>query len=119
MYYLKNLYLQRLFVTKENVLKPVKANSLNFIHKGKLLNLKYLFVLCVCARSEFLPFLFSFSKPNLAAAAAAAAFQLLSLPPPPPPSLPPSELHAATHNRRFLTNYSQNNKNHITRKSFT
>jgi hypothetical protein len=75
MYYLKNLYLQRLFVSKENVLEPVKANSLNFIHKGKLLNLKYLFVLC--ARSEFLPFLFSFSKPNLAAAAA-AAFQLPS-----------------------------------------
>jgi hypothetical protein len=79
MYYLKNLYLQRLFVSKENVLEPVKANSLNFIHKGKLLNLKYLFVLCVCARSEFLPFLFSFSKPNLAAAAA-AAFQLPSTP---------------------------------------
>jgi hypothetical protein len=71
--------LQRLLFSEEKDLKPVKANSLNFIHKGKLLNLKYLFVLCVCARSEFLPFLFSFSKPNLAAAAA-AAFQLPSTP---------------------------------------
>jgi hypothetical protein len=117
MYYLKNLYLQRLFVSKENVLEPVKANSLNFIHKGKLLNLKYLFVLCVCARSKF--YLFFSVSANLTWLRLLLLHFSCRLPAPSPPSLPPSELHAATHNRRFLTNYSQNNKNHITRKSFT